>query len=386
MSGIIVIAGSLAQKPRYGGHTWQFLQYLLGFKRLGWEVLFLDQLEPEMCVDADGGPSSIEDSLNLSYFLDVMNRFNLKDSFALICNHGEKFIGLSRQEVLARTSRSALLLNFMGFLGDEEVLGSASRRVFLDTDPGFPQMWKDLGLHDSFRGHDVHVTIAENFGQPDCAIPTCGIEWITTPQPVILDQWPQHYSTNGAAISSVASWRGAYGSLEYQGKTYGLRVHEFRKFANLPRLSGREFQLALDIHPIEVNDLALLSEGGWQIINPKTVAADPWVYRSFIQRSKAEFQIAKNIYVDTRSGWFSERSICYLASGKPVVVQDTGLKHLYPTGEGLLTFSTLEEALAGVEEISRDYARHARAARCIAEEYFDSDKVLTKLLAKLGVA
>jgi glycosyltransferase involved in cell wall biosynthesis len=154
----------------------------------------------------------------------------------------------------------------------------------------------------------------------------------------------------------------------------------------LPDLSGHRFELALDIHPSETNDLALLATHGWRLVDPRAVAGDPWAYQAYIQNSRAEFMVAKNMYVQAKSGWFSDRSICYLASGKPVLAQDTGIGEIYPTGEGLLTYTTLDEALAGVEEISRDYGRHARAARAMAEEHFDSDKVLSRLLGKLGVA
>ena len=186
-------------------------------------------------------------------------------------------------------------------------------------------------------------------------------------------------------FTCIASWRGPNSSLDYQGKKFGLRVHEFRKFFALPRLSKQSFELALDIHPAEVNDISQLKADNWSLVNPRDVAGDPWAYQSYIQHSKAEFMVAKNMYVQTKSGWFSDRSICYLASGKPVLAQDTGLKNLYPTTAGLLLFSTLEEAVAGVEEISSDYQRHAQAARELAEAYFDSDKVLQTLLGKLGV-
>jgi hypothetical protein len=381
----ITITGSLAQKPGHGGHTWVFLQYILGFKRLGWDVLFIDWLEPEMCFDAAGRPCSFERSSNARYFLEVMERFGLGDDFALMLNRGERFLGLSRPEVLERTRSSAFLLNVMGFLTDEEILDQAPRRVFLDIDPGFGQMWYDLGLADMFRGHDDFVTIGENIGAPTCGIPTCGLEWITTPQPVILEHWRPCNEITSQWFTSVASWRGPYGPLEYRGELYGLRVHEFRKFASLPRLSTRRFQLALDIHPAEADDLALLEANGWSLVDPRAAAGDPWSYRAYIQNSKAEYMVAKNMYVQTNSGWFSDRSICYLASGKPVLAQDTGLQGLYPTGEGLITFTTLEEALAGVEELLGHYVRHAHAARALAEEHFDSDKVLSRILDELSV-
>jgi hypothetical protein len=384
MRGTIVIAGSVAQKPRHGGHTWVFLQYLLGFRRLGWEVLFLDQLEPEMCIDEDGWPCTLEQSVNLRYVLEVMEHFGLKGAVAVLCNRGERLVGLSRREVVERTRRAALLLNVMGFLKDEEILGCAPRRVFLDIDPGFGQMWQDLGLHALFRGHDDYVTIGEHIGRPGCTIPTCGLRWLTTPQPVALDYWPA-VEEGGESMTSVASWRGAYGPVEYQGKSYGLRVHEFRKFAPLPRLSRRPFQLALDIHPSESKDLALLRSHGWSMVDPKVTVGNPAAYQAYIHGSKAEFMVAKNMYVQTQSGWFSDRSICYLASGKPVLAQDTGLRELYPTGAGLLTFTTLEEAVAAVDELAGAYPRHARAARALAEDYFDSNKVLPGLLSKLGI-
>ncbi len=382
-----MLAGSLAQKPRRGGHTWVFLQYLLGFQQLGWDVLFLDRLEPEMCVDCNGERCSFEESLNLQYFLEVMRFAQLDGAFSLEYNGGECCMGLSRREVLNRVGKSSSLLNVMGFLKDEETLGCASQRVFLDIDPGFGHMWQDLGLADLFSGYDHYVTIGENIGRADCSIPTCGHDWITTPQPVVLDHWPSNGKAGGGQeFTSVGAWRGSYGPLEYQGKVYGVRAHEFRKFAQLPRLTGQPFQVALDIHEAEKSDLAMLKDNGWSLADPIMVAGDPWTYRDYIQNSKAEIMVAKNMYVESNSGWFSDRSICYLASGKPVLVQDTGLAGLYPSHEGIITFRTLEEAVAGVEEISANFDHHARAARAIAEEHFDSDKVLTSLLAKLSLA
>lgn len=343
MEDTIVIAASLAQKPRHGGHTWAILQYLLGFRRLGWNVLFLDHLDPAMCVDAEWRkPCAVEQSLNLRYLRETMEHFGLGDAYSLVYNRGERFFGVTREQVIDRTRRSAFLLNVMGFLTDEDILGAAPRRVFLDIDPGFGQMWRALGLHDLFAGHDDYVTIAENIGQAGCAIPTCGLEWIATRQPVVLEHWQPCDGTYSDLFTSVASWRGAYGPVEYQGRTYGLRVHEFRKFFDLPRRSGQRFQLALDIHPADVSDLTRMATSGWSLVDPKVVASDPWTYRAFIQNSKAEFGVAKNMYVQAASGWFSDRSICYLASGKPVLVQDTGLAHLYPTGRGLVTFATME--------------------------------------------
>ena len=383
----IAVAGSLAQKPRQGGHTWQFLNYLLGLRRLGWDVLFLDRLESGMCFDPTGEPCDVDDSINLRYFREVMGRFGLGECFSLDYDRGARSIGRSRREVLDFLRTSAALVNVMGFLVDEEFLAAAPLRVFLDTDPGFGQMWCDLGQADLFRGHDRHVTIAENIGGGECLIPTCGIDWITWRQPIVLEHWPAQPPSPppGARFTSIGSWRGPYAPVEHRGRTYGLRVHEFRKFITLPRLTGADFEVALDIHAAESRDLAMLGDHGWALADPTAVACDPWVYRGYVTGSAAEFMATKGMYVDTRSGWFSERSICYLASGRPVIAQDTGLAGLYPLGSGLLAFSTVDEAAAAVAEVRADYARHSRAARDFAVEYFDSDKVLPRLLAAVGV-
>jgi hypothetical protein len=385
VKGTIIVGGSVAQRPGHGGHTWVFLQYLLGFRRLGWDVLLLDRLDPGMCRDATGVPCRAEHSVQLAYLRRVMDGFGLGDCYAVACDGGERYIGVGRRAVVEKARRSALLLNVMGYVNDPDVLAAAPRRVFLDIDPGFPQMWRELGQADLFAGHDEFVTIGLNIGHGDCEIPTCGLNWVTTPQPVVLEQWPVREGRPHGPITSVCTWRGDWGAVSYGGRTYGMRVHEFRKFLSLPRKTGRTFELALDIHPDETNDLALLDSNGWVRTDPRGAAGDPEAYRRYVRSGAAEFMVAKNMYVQTRGGWFSDRSACYLATGRPVLAQDTGIRDLFPVGLGLLTFSTEEEAVAGVEEMFRDYQGHARAARAVAEECFDSDKVLRRLLDKLGV-
>jgi hypothetical protein len=387
MRGTIVVAGSIAQKPRHGGHTWVFLQYLLGLRRLGWRVLFLDRLTPAMSVDADDVPCPPGRSLNERFFRRVMGTLGASVEWSLLGEDGEALLGLERRRILDRVREAELLVDVMGFLGDGEILDAARRSVFLDIDPGFPQMWKELGLADVFSGHDDFVTIGRNVGREGCSIPDCGLRWITTSQPIVLDRWCAQPPSDGP-FTTIATWRGRYAPIEFHGDSYGLRVHRFRQFAELPRRTagvGAAFELALDIDPGERRDLELLEENGWALVPPRRVAADPWSYQSYIARSGAEFMVAKDVYVRAWSGWFSDRSICYLASGRPVVVEDTGLAEHYPLGEGLLAFDTLDEAAEAVAEVAADRQRHARAARRVAEECFDSDKVLGGLLAQLGV-
>jgi hypothetical protein len=370
-SNTILVAGAVAQKPRQGGHAWVFLQYLLGFRRLGYDVIFIDRADPGMQSD-------------VRYLSDLLDGYGIEH--LVIADHGEKILGGTREQLRLRLRESTLLLNVMGFLDDPELLSAAPRKVFLDIDPGFGQMWQDLSLHKTFKNHDYYVTIGENIGRSGCPIPDCGINWITTRQPIVLQHWPMATSPAGPAFTSIGAWRGPYAPIDYHGQSYGLRCHEFRKFLALPAMTGEHFALAMDIDPAETNDLNLLQTNGWKLIDPRGVAATASNYQQFIRSSRGELLVAKNMYVRSRSGWFSDRSICYLASGRPVIAQDTGLADLYPTGEGLLLFSTLDEAAAAVRQVQQEYDRHAAAARRLAEMYFDSDIVLPKLLRKLAVA
>lgn len=383
--GRIVIAAALAQKPRHGGHAWVPLQYALGFRRLGWDVLIVDRLAAAECVDGNGVPCDVDSSANLQYFRDLMGAFGFADAYAVITDGGG-VIGRSRAELVEWSRTCAFLLNIMGFLTDPEVTGAAPQRVFLDIDPGFGQMWRELGLADIFAGHDAFVTVGTRIGEVDCVIPTCGLDWITTVPPVCTEYWPAAETGGAQRFTTVASWRGRFAPIEYGGRVYGLRVHEFRRFAAVPRASRQSFELALDIDPSETRDLSLLADHGWRLVDPRAVAGDPFSYRDYVASSAAEFSIAKNLYVETRSGWLSDRSVCYLASGRPVVAQDTGASWGGPPGEGMLTFATPEEAVDAVEQVAADYSRHARAARAIALEHFESDRVLGRLLRDVGAA
>jgi hypothetical protein len=381
----MVFAGSLAQRFGRGGSTWARLQWVLGFRKLGWKVLYLDRIDPSSCTDEAGNPCPPAHSAALRYFVKVMEGFGLGSDCALVSDDGDVVHGPERGELLERLGASAFLMNVMGYVRDEDILSAANRRIFLDIDPGFGQMWRNHGLADIFQGHDDHVTIGENIGQEGCTIPTCGLSWITAPQPVVLDEWPWQRGVP-QRYTSVVSWRGAYGPVEHEGSTYGLRVHEFRKFAGLPRQSRSKFEIALDIDLADARDLQILRDCGWTVTNPRAMAGDPWRYRSYIQGSRGEFTVAKNMYVESRSGWFSDRTMCYLASGRPAIVQDTGFTQRYPAGEGLIAFSNLEEAARALESVEKDYERHSKAARRLAETHFASEVVIGRLLERLGVS
>ncbi|HEX2180371.1 MAG TPA: hypothetical protein VHL54_12800, partial [Actinomycetota bacterium] len=382
---LVVVGGSLAQRPHYGGHSWVLLQYLLGFRDLGYEVLFLDRLDPGMAVDAAGRGCPVERSVNWRYLNATMREAGLHGRFALLIEGGRRTLGMPRSEVLRRVGESELFLNVMGFVDVPEVLEAARTKVFLDIDPGFGQMWKQSGLADIFGGHDLYLTVGGNLGKPGCTIPEAGIDWTPTRPPVVLDRWPAT-GFRREGFTSVGSWRGPFEPVDFEGTRFGLRVHEFRRFADLPRLAGGRFRLAMEIDPEDAADRTLLTQGGWGLEDPREAAGDPWTYRRYVQEAMAEFGVAKGMYVRTRSGWISDRSVCFLASGKPVLAQETGLSETLPTGEGLVTFGTLAEAADGAARITGDYRTHSARARMLAEEYFDSRKVLAGLASLVGVS
>ena len=376
------VVASIAQRPGYGGHAWAFLQYVLGFRRLGYEPILIDRLSDEMVSDALGRPSPAARSAAIAWFEAVVAFAGLEGSSSLLLD-GQRTIGLPRRKLIRSIEAAPCTIDVMGFLADPELLAASRTLVFLDVDPGFPQMWHELGQADLFSGHDRHVTLGANVGRAGCEIPSCGLDWIGIHPPVDLERWPAMPGSAGA-FCSVGAWRGPYDPIEYGGRTLGLRVHEFRRFAGLPGRVDGSFMLALDIDLADSSDGELLADNGWTLGDPRALAGSPAAYRDFIVSAGAEIAIAKNIYVATNSGWFSDRSACFLASGRPVLCQDTGFRGSLPVDEGLVAFASLEEAEDGARRILGDWERHSRAARDVAEAYFDSRKVLGELLAKLG--
>jgi hypothetical protein len=370
----------IAADPNQGGATWAVLQYLLGFERLGHEVLFIEQ-----CAESDLEPEgeAFVRSRNASYFTEVMAAHGFEYRSALLLADTEETVGLSYPQLAELAASADLLVNISGILTDDELTADIPIRVYLDLDPAFNQFWQVSGLDMRFGGHTHFVTVGQAIGTADCPVPTCGFEWITTVPPVVLERWPRAERISHDAFTTVGNWR-AYGSIEHEGVQYGQKVHSLRKLIGLPTRTDARFLLALTIHPDETRDLEALEENGWELVDAATVAGTPPDYQAFIAGSRAELGITKSGYVLSRSGWFSDRSACYLASGRPVIAQETGFSRYLPSGEGLLTFQTEDDALAAVAEIQRDYDRHSKAARELAEEHFDSDSVLVRLIDRVG--
>ena len=275
-----------------------------------------------------------------------------------------------------RPDGADLLLNLSGVLTEPV---AADLSVYVDLDPGFTQAWHAQGINMGFERHDRFVTVGRSIGGATCPIPDCGRNWITTPQPIVLDHWPYAAGVRHRAATSVGHWR-SYGSLVHDGIHYGQRAHATRELIRLPEMSQVRVLLALGIDPAEQDDLAALHRHGWLLTDPAQVASTPSAYRGFVQGSLLELGIAKHGYVTSSSGWFSDRSVCYLASGRPVVAQDTGFSSWLPTGTGVLSFQTADEAAAALDEVAGDYERHRCGARSLAEDVFNSDRVLGELL------
>jgi hypothetical protein len=379
----VVVAGAVANKAGSGGEAWVRLSWIRGLQRLGLDVWFVEQLAHGMCTDADGKPVEPEQSVAAAYLRDVVEEFALVDRATLLVED-DAVMGPSLEDLLA-LAQSATLINISGHLAHPRLLRKFRRRVFVDIDPGFTQFWHASGNPAAHvEGHDLHFTIGENVGTPGCAIPTGGIRWYPVRQPVVLDDWPLSDGGDPDRFTTVANWRGPFGGIEFEGRTFGLKVHEFRKFLPLPQMSTRTFEIALNIHAADECDRAALHEHGWRLVDPITVAR-PDGFRSYVQGSGAEFSVAQGIYVDTNSGWFSDRSVRYLASGRPVLVQHTGFDASLPVGEGLLAFRTLEEAAKSADRIAADHHLHRQAARAIAERCFSSDLVLGRFCEQAGI-
>jgi hypothetical protein len=381
--GSIAICGALAQRPNRPGHAWVFLSYLLGLRRLGHEVLFIDRI-PAGASGAARSAREAASSASGRWLRRTMAGAGLQDRWGALIDGGTETLGRSRAELREELGRAILLINVNGFLEDRELLAAAPRRVYLDIDPGLAQLWEAEGLADTFAGHEDFVTVGTNVGGEGCGVPTGGRRWITTLPPVVLEHWP--VAGAGSAFTSVGSWRGPFAPVEHGGVRYGLRAHEFRRFFGLPARVRAPFEIALEIDESDSPDRAQLHAGRWRLRDPGEELASFSAYRRYLRGSMAEFAVAKGLYVGTRSGWFSDRSATYLASGKPVLAQDTGYGEALPTGRGLLSFADLDGAAQAAEEVRANLPAHSAAARTIAEEHLDSDIVLASLLDRLEVA
>ena len=375
MARLIVVEDLAAPSVvRRGGMAMYVLQFLNGLARLGHDVLFVEFLEEE------------PEAAAMRYFEAVVERWWSPDRAALILEPGlagRAGPGVDRVRAAAADADAVITLAAQYRREPWPLVGDVRPRILVDQDPGYTQLWAAEGDPVDFYGEqDVHFTVGANIGTGRSALPVVGIDWHHLFNPVVLDWWAGDVSLDRDRFTTVGSWRD-YGYLEWEGRTIGPKVEEFERFIDLPGRTGEGFELALSIDPDDP-DLPRLREHGWRVEDAAVVAA-PDRYRSYVRGSLGEFSCAKGGYVATRSGWFSDRSACYLAAGRPVILQATGFEDVLPVGAGLFAVGDVEEAAEAVRAVRSDYPHHSRAARRIAREHFDSDRLLTRMLAEAGV-
>lgn len=376
----IVVTGIIGQYP-VAGVTCCYLQWVLGFQKLGHEVYYIEDngtcpYNPEtQNVDVDY-------SYSLPYMRKVMSDFGLQDQWAYMTCDGEYF-GMGRQQVLELYRSAELLVNLSGatVLRDEHM--ACRLRAFVDTDPGFQQFAAADGDQDTISfiaAHNIQFTYAENIGKPGCKVPEDHFDWKMCRQPAFLDMWQPVYTPRARLFTTVTNWS-AYAPAVFRGETYGQKDIELKRFIGLPSHTIQPIELSI---AVTGEPAQLLRSHGWRVRDPRPPTKDIETWRKYISKSRAEYSVAKNAYVKTWSGWFSERDANYLACGKPVLAQDTGFSEWLSARMGIVPFSTLEEAVEGIDRINSDYRAHCTAARKVAEEYLDSNTVLTEFLAKCG--
>jgi hypothetical protein len=374
----IVLLGYIVRGP-IGGMTWHHLQYALGLRALGHEVLFLEDSDDyPSCYDPSRHLVGSDPTYGLAYADNVFSRFDASDSWAYYDAHCDSWHGPAAHDAIGFCKEADLLINVSGVNPLRSWTASILRRAFVDTDPVFTQV---AHLTDECKlrraaAHNLFFSFGENIGQLQSRVPQDGFAWQPTRQPLFLDAWEMTKSPRGAPLTTVMQWD-SYPAAEYQRQRYGLKSRSFAEFGDLPHMHAAAFEIALGGHAAPREEL---KTQGWRITNPLEITPDPWTYQQYIRESKAEFSVAKHGYVVSRCGWFSERSACYLASGRPVITQETGFSDQLPTGRGLWAFSDVPSALAALDALNSGYDGHCQAARDIAEACFASAHVLSSLV------
>jgi len=382
----VVVAGELANRLGDGGGASVRMTWVAALRRMGFDVWFVEQIERERLRPGPDSPVSLEGSAPVRYFEAITQGCGLGQRAVLLDERGRRLAGGSREELDQVATEAGLLLNVGGHLRLPDLFERFRFRAYLDLEPGFTQCQFAAGFDPGgLKRHNLFFTVGLNVGRTRCDLPTGGIHWRPLPPPVVLDEWQPGGGTLDA-FTTVAACRGTSGAVAHRGRIFGSRAHEFRRFLDLPGRLPVAPEIALDESDGDVWDLTALRRNGWRIVDPKRRVPDPERYRDYIRGSGAELSVAEGIHVDTRCGWFSDRTARYLAAGRPALVQSTGIADHVPVGEGLVTFSTPDEAVAGAERIASDYEHHCDRARQVAEEYLDSDRVVGRLCEETGLA
>lgn len=376
----VIVMGYLVRGP-LGGIAWHHLQYVLGLARLGHDVFFFEDSDDyPSCYDPVRNVMDRDPAYGLDFAQRAFTRLGLGSRWTYYDAHRDCWLGPAADMVPGVCASADLLLNVSCVNPLRSWMEQIPARALVDTDPVFTQIrhLTDAAARARADRHTAFFTYGENIGQPGCTIPADGFAWQATRQPVVIDAWSPTRGPASGPLTTVMLWD-SYPSADYDGCHYGMKRESFEPYMAMPALTGQRFELALGSaqEPRE-----RLSRHGWTILDPREPTRDPWTYQHFIRESKAEFSVAKHGYVVSQSGWFSERSAAYLASGRPVVVQDTGFSRWLRADGGVLPFHDTAEALSQLQAVTAEYERQCRDARDVAETYFDSAKVLTDLLEK----
>jgi hypothetical protein len=383
----IVLAACLIRYP-IGGQYWHVGHYLIGLRALGHDVWFYedtgyydsayDPVRHELTYDYEYGIHAAAEFLKSIGFGD-------RWLFADIKSGEEYGPGAGHAQQLLR--EADLFVNLAGINSVAPERRNGHPSIYIDTDPAYTQLKiasGDKALQTMLNEHTWFFTYGENIGTSRSPVPTCDFNWIPTRQPVALNLWSNIDAQSRTSYTTVGTWNSVGREMSYRGETFHWnKRREWLQYLNLPALTGASFEMAMDVWRIP-EDYERLTKDGWKIINPLTVSLDPGRYRDYLKYSRGEFTVAKEMNVRLRSGWFSERSSCYLAAGRPVITQDTGFGDVLPRGPGLHAFSTLAESAAAVEMIESDYQRARTHANEVAREYFAGDRVLNRILLACG--
>lgn len=375
MSATVCLAANTLDYPKGGGHLWVHLNWALGLRSLGCKVIWLELVQP------DTGPDVLR--LWVTALKDRLARYELGNSLVLFPLGGQALPADLSRFYLApdEAANSDLLLN-LRYDVPPELIGCFRRTAMMDIDPGELQVWLSKG-EIKLGPHTMYFTIGETVGCPGALFPNGGIEWQYTPPCVALEWWPPRWAASDAVFTTIAHWYGGDEDMDdLQGGYYADNKRTaFLPYLGLPRRVGRQFELALDLG-VDDEDQIMFWKHGWRIRESVRVASTPWAYQRYIQDSRGEFSCAKPHCVRLQNAWISDRSLCYLASGKPVIVEHTGRSRFLPDAAGLFRFRTPDEAARHVETVLNDYEEQCRLARSLAEEYFDARKVVKSLLER----
>ena len=372
------------------GVIWQHVHYIVGLQRLGHDVYYIED-----SARLPYNPETFEVNNEFDYAARLLERlareFEFKNRWAFCARYlrGQPTAGLSLNRVRQLYREADAILNICGAQEFNDDLLASDRIIYVESDPGVEQIRIDKGVRstiDYLRRHRALFSFGENVGTESFPVPTHNMKWLPTRQPVVTDLWKTNRAPSRAAVfTSVANWStSGLKDITWRGEKYlWSKSREFLRFLAAPKKAGETFELATNIPDAKTR--AKFLRNGWRFHSPLQLSVDYWLYRDYVRRSRGEFTVAKDQYVRLNTGWFSDRSACYLAAGRPVIIQQSGFTQRYGNDGGLFAFSSIKEIVEAVKAINADYAKHSRAAREVAREIFEAEKVLASLLDRAGV-